>query len=541
MSETPGKSLRQTSMFRLASVLLSAPLLLGCGGAEGSGNGGPTSPVPPPDASGTWGRTVVTLEASGVSGNPFEVIVDGVFTHGASGTEIRMPGYYDGNDTWRVKFMPPRAGEWSYRTESPVAALDGVTGTVTVDPSSRRGMLMADPARPTKWQFADGTHVLPIELRLEFFSEPGTLSEFEAAADALAQGGALMMDTRLTEEQGMFEGGRHDFIFEGDWQNHRFDLEVWQRMDRRMEALAERGLGAHIMFYSDDGGAPGWNGQSETEQLVLRYAVARLAPYPVVLWNTAIDVAEVRSEADIDWMGQQLESLDPYDHPRSSRRGGGSGSIVMDNETFYSLGVPHSPEMQSLLRFMGQTPSLPVGFDDAWIENWSGGSRPNHTPSDIRRAGWKNLVAGGGAFIIRGGADGLSVDGGYYSLQTVESDWESEQWLSLVNPFLRNQLGQHWPDMTSAQSLADGTHIYALADPDRDRIVYLAVGANDSVDTGGGGSLTLVLSGESGSWNGTWFDPRDGSTSDAGAFDGGQDYTVSPPSDDDWILLLSNN
>jgi len=509
-------------------------VLLSCGGASSL-----SSPVTSDTTASTWGRAEVTLQASGIGGNPFEVVVDGVFTHSGSGTEIRMPGYYDGDGTWKVKFMPTRSGEWTFRTESPVAALDGATGSVSVDPSSHRGLLGPDPSHPGKWTFADGPHVIPMALRMEFFSEPASLSEFEAAADVLARNNVHMMETRLLEEYGMF-GGRHDFVFEGDWQNHRFDLEIWNRMEERMEALAERGLGAHIMFYSDDGGTPGWGGRSETERLVIRYAVARLAPYPVVFWNTGIDIFEYRSDADIDWMGRQLADLDPYDHPRSSRRGGGGGSIVMDDETFHSWGGPNRAILDAgsdndiISRMDAAT--FPVSFDDAWGENRGSHPDKDHRPADIRRAGWKSLVTGGASFLIRGGGDGLPRDG-FYSLHTVESDWESEQWLSLINPFLQDRLATTFEAMERAPGLVSGTGMHALADPDREKILYLSIGADDRYDDGGG-ELTLSLSGENGTWEGTWFDPRDGSTSTAGTFDGGQNHTLSPPSNDDWILLL---
>ena len=95
---------------------------------------------------------------------------------------------------------------------------------------------------------------------------------------------------------------------------------------------------AHVIFYSDDAGKPRWGGRSTTEALVIRYAIARLAGHPIVLFNTGIDISEYRSGAEIDWVGDQIESLDSYNHPRSCRHGGGSGRIVMNNQDFNSDG-----------------------------------------------------------------------------------------------------------------------------------------------------------------------------------------------------------
>ena len=77
-----------------------------------------------------WG----TFEAafSGPSkGNPFlDVAFDAVFSQ--HGRNIRVPGFYDGDGTYRVRFMPDNDGEWTFRTRSKTAALDGKTGSLTV-------------------------------------------------------------------------------------------------------------------------------------------------------------------------------------------------------------------------------------------------------------------------------------------------------------------------------------------------------------------------------------------------------------------------
>jgi hypothetical protein len=65
-----------------------------------------------------WRRHVVSLSSTTYSGNPFELEVDATFIHTDSGTSITLPGYYAGNDTWKVGFMPTRVGEWTYLTAS---------------------------------------------------------------------------------------------------------------------------------------------------------------------------------------------------------------------------------------------------------------------------------------------------------------------------------------------------------------------------------------------------------------------------------------
>lgn len=430
--------------------------------------------------------------------------------------------------------MATKLGTWTWITNSTDSDLNGVTGGVSVVASGLPGMLMADPQNPAKWRFTDGDYTIPMAFRMEFFSEPASASAFSVAADFLKNDvRGHMYETRLLEEYGQF-GGRHDFIFEGDWRNHQFDLDQWDQMEERMEILTSRGLGAHIMFYSDQAGAPGWSAQSDTEALVIRYVVARLAGYPIVWFNSGIDIGEYRSNNDVQWWGQQVQALDPYDHPVSSRE---NSTINYSNETFDSQADPNQARVGAMISTFNDS-SIPVSFDDAWGENRGDHQSKDHRPEDIRRAFWKATVAGGVGGLVRGGGDGMSRSG-FYSIHNVASDLESEQWLKLINPFVTERLSDDFGRMVPAPELIAGNEAYALADPARNKILVVLLGSNDRYDTGGGGDVIVDLTDVAQPRSAIWFDPRTGNDSSAGTLSAGNSHTVSPPNDDDWVLLLT--
>jgi hypothetical protein len=480
-----------------------------------------------------WRRHVVSLPNATYTGNPFELEVDATFTHPGTGITITLPGYYDGSNTWKVGFMPTELGAWTYTTSSVDADLNGVTGSLNAVDAGLPGMLKADPANPKKWKYTDGDYAVPIALRMEFFSEPATTAQFTAAADFFKANNLHMMETRLTEEYGQFSG-RHDFVFQGDWRNHQFDLTIWDRMEERMEILAERGLGAHIMFYSDDAGTPGWGGQSVTERLLIRYAVARLAGYPVVWFNTGIDIAEYRNQADINWFGQQIRSFDPYGHPVSSRHGGGSGIMVMSGQTFDSRG-DRLAIINDMANYFANS-SVPVSMDDSWGENRPSHPTKNFRPEDIRRSFWKAVMAGGVGGQVRSSGGGCG-NNGFFHFGCYAQDLESEQWLKLINPFIANKLGSTFGSMVPSSSLVSNG--YAIADPSRTKILYFLMGRNDRYDSGNGGDITLRLSGISKNYDAIWFNPRTGVETSAGTINGGGSRILTPPSTDDWVLLLT--
>ncbi len=66
-------------------------------------------------------------------GNPFDdVTISAEFVGG--GQTVRQTGFYDGDGIWRIRFMPPEQGSWTFRTEANVAALDGLAGAFTCTP-----------------------------------------------------------------------------------------------------------------------------------------------------------------------------------------------------------------------------------------------------------------------------------------------------------------------------------------------------------------------------------------------------------------------
>src|SRR5215831_19255862 len=64
-------------------------------------------------------------------GNPFvDVELTATFTRGDKA--VRVSGFYDGDGTYRLRFMPDSPGEWAYTTASNRPDLDGKTGKITV-------------------------------------------------------------------------------------------------------------------------------------------------------------------------------------------------------------------------------------------------------------------------------------------------------------------------------------------------------------------------------------------------------------------------
>jgi hypothetical protein len=75
-----------------------------------------------------WGVYELTLDGPS-HGNPFtDVHVDATFA--SAGREVVVPGFYDGDGVYHVRFSPPELGRWTWRSTSTTPALDGRAGAV---------------------------------------------------------------------------------------------------------------------------------------------------------------------------------------------------------------------------------------------------------------------------------------------------------------------------------------------------------------------------------------------------------------------------
>src|SRR5947209_7253853 len=95
-----------------------------------------------------------------VSGNPFDAELRAEF-QGPSGLRLSVPGFYDGDGVWKIRFSPTVPGPWSFRTESGVPELNGRTQSdIQCEPNRTaniHGGLLVDPLHPAHFIYQDGS------------------------------------------------------------------------------------------------------------------------------------------------------------------------------------------------------------------------------------------------------------------------------------------------------------------------------------------------------------------------------------------------
>ena len=88
-----------------------------------------------------------------------------------SGNMIDIPGFYNGNNEWIVRFCPNKIGRWRYITYSTLHEFSGVEGEVIAAENINRkvhGPIVISKMDKQKFQYSDGTPYFMMAFELDW-------------------------------------------------------------------------------------------------------------------------------------------------------------------------------------------------------------------------------------------------------------------------------------------------------------------------------------------------------------------------------------
>lgn len=267
-----------------------------------------------------------------------------------AGEAVTVDGFYDGDDSYKVRFMPSFEGIYTYRIEGSFS--DEVTeGSFEVTPPVRENN--HGPVRVvdgTHLGYEDGTPYYSIgttcyawvnqnmelqeqtlktlqeapfnKIRFCIFPKFYIYNKKEPLTYPFERGNGQGLDTALVEkekkEKILFPGvqaGVPDY----DFDYYRFNVEHFRRFDLRIRQLRDMGIEADVILMHpyDRWGMNVM--KAECCDNYLRYVVARYGAYRNVWWSLAneYDLIPTKSEADWERYAAIICKKDPYVHLRS--------------------------------------------------------------------------------------------------------------------------------------------------------------------------------------------------------------------------------
>ena len=248
---------------------------------------------------------------------------------------ITVPGFYDGDGTWRVRFCPPAAGTWTYQTSSSAPDLAGRDGMIRVEDTpaegaagtSRHGPIRVSKENPSKFVYADATPYVLLAFECDWLfaldaEDPDDIPNTRRMVEQIANNGfnqvvmnVFAYDAGWGEKDKMKErfnfAQPRVFPFGGsneDPDHSTLDVEYFQRLDRVIEHLADRGVVAHLMIYVWNKKVNWPESESAADDRYFDYVVKRYQAYPNLIWDISKEALGY-GHNDMGYITRRIERL----------------------------------------------------------------------------------------------------------------------------------------------------------------------------------------------------------------------------------------
>ena len=333
------------------------------------------------------------------SGNPYVEVRFGAHFHFGHRT-VDVDGFYDGDGTYRVRFMPDEIGAWTYTTFSNVAALDGKAGSFNAVAPSPTNHGPVRVRYTTHFGYEDGTAYVPIGTTCYAWTHQGDKLE-EQTLTTLRTAPFNKMRMCVFPKSYAYNANEPAYYpfprfmpkgSTGINDFSRFDPRFFQHLEKRVADLQALGIEADlILFHPYDR----WGYASmpaDVNDRYLRYTIARLAAYRNVWWSLANewDLVKTKTLADWDRFFRIVQESDPYQHLRSIHY-----SITMydDSKPWVTHVSLQSSDLEKARDYVAQY-KKPVIYDECKYEGNIPQRWGNISAPEMVRRFWIGTVSG---------------------------------------------------------------------------------------------------------------------------------------------------
>ena len=266
-----------------------------------------------------WGVQELTLRSSRTYDNPFaDVSIQGRFR--SQGKDITVDGFYDGDHTWKIRFMPETAGTWTFTTVSADSDLNGKSGSFVADNAGAGNHGPVVVQKQYHFAYADGTPYFPLGTTLYNWLNRDLDLEIRTLS-TLSRNPFNKVRFLVFPKWMVFnsvEPPRFPYIqmAPGKFDLDRFDPEFFAHYESRIRDLEALGIEADIILFHpyDKWGFSSMD--QRHDDAYLKYVVARLAAFRNIWWTLANEFDVFGTQKDWRHLGELIARIDPYGHQR---------------------------------------------------------------------------------------------------------------------------------------------------------------------------------------------------------------------------------
>ncbi|MES2796499.1 MAG: DUF5060 domain-containing protein, partial [Bacteroidota bacterium] len=276
-----------------------------------------------------WDRFEARFESKSSSNSFVGINFNATFS--TKDTSITVNGFYDGNNTFLVRFMPEKLGAWSFTTKSNLPELNNKKGNFECVKATGSNHGMVKVSHTYNFKYTDGKNYFPFGTtayawtHMSNIIQETTLKTLQKSGFNKIRMGVFPKNYDLVKE----EPEIYPYLIKeikkdasGNevkaWDFTQFNPVFFQHLEKRIDDLSDIGIEADlILFHPYDKGRWGFDEMPMEANLnYIKYLTARLASFRNVWWSLANEYDYVKSKTDADWekLTKEVVKNDPYRH-----------------------------------------------------------------------------------------------------------------------------------------------------------------------------------------------------------------------------------
>ena len=265
---------------------------------------------------------------------PFDVEFSALFTS-SNGTQMSVPGFYNGGNEWVIRFSSSESGKWKYVTQSSIRKLNNIKGELTVKEeiyNNRLGSLFIDN-NPRRFQTDEGGSYFSLGFECDFLfaldydsEKTDNLNQFlekvsengfnQIVMNVYANDVVWDKDPALSENPQYEFGGNDDiFPFNGSNSNPDYsslNIRYFKNLDRVIKALNDRNIVSHLMIYVWNKNVNWPKPMSEADNMYFDYVVKRYQSFSNIIWDVSKEAILYGNVGD-DYINERISRIKKLD------------------------------------------------------------------------------------------------------------------------------------------------------------------------------------------------------------------------------------
>ena len=326
----------------------------------------------------------MTAEEAQQHQNPYvSVQLKAEFRSPDGGRTKVLPGFWDGGNTFRLRFSPDYEGRWDFRIISNLPSVDRKIFSFQASPVRTKGFIEVFNTRFFRYTTPNTGHYWLGDTMYSFATIPW--ETFKSLVDIRAE-------QNFNHIRGLVLGWddtAKSVLADPD----RPVVEHFREVDRRVDYMTQKGFTYDLIMGGDQNQLAELLPRRRQRERYVRYLVARYAAYNMT-WQGVQEFEEYENGRELlKELNKYVADMDPYKHPRSTHATATSSVLVEDGWMNYVVQQSSAPSLAALDYERHAMPIVNAEF--GYEDSGAGKSHPHHVDAEeFRKRLWRAAMRG---------------------------------------------------------------------------------------------------------------------------------------------------